>query len=86
MQGWDWVDVVKLDVEGSEGQILSYGSRNWISRIGTLIVELHQDLAPNCARALFKAFAEQDFRLSWRGENLVLTRAGNPDLRDANPT
>jgi len=72
--GWDWIDVVKLDVEGSEVQILSADNNQWIDKIGTLIIEIHQDFAPESARILFEAFADQDFHLSWRGENLVLRR------------
>jgi hypothetical protein len=70
-RGWDWIDIVKLDVEGSEVEILSGADLGWINRIGTLIVEIHQDFAPDSARVLFKAFAEQNFHLSWRGENLT---------------
>lgn len=77
-RGWDWIDVVKLDVEGSEVQILSGSSRRWIDRIGTLIIELHQDFAPESARVLFTAFSEQDFHLAWRGENLILRRTSSP--------
>jgi hypothetical protein len=75
-RGWDWIDVVKLDVEGSEVSILSPQNCRWINKIGTLIIEVHQDIAPESSRVLFQAFAEQDFRLSWRGENLVLKRTG----------
>ena len=73
-KGWDWIDVVKLDVEGSEVSILAENSEHWIDNICTLIIEIHQDIAPESARVLFKAFAEQDFHLTWRGENLVLKR------------
>jgi FkbM family methyltransferase len=81
-QGWDWIDVVKLDVEGSEVQILSADNNRWIDKIGILIIELHQDFAPESARILFEAFADQSFHLSWRGENLVLRRIQTRALAD----
>lgn len=72
-KGWDSIDVLKLDVEGSEVPILQ-DSHRWIDRIDTLIIEIHQDIAPDSAQVLFRAFADQDFHLMWRGENLVLSR------------
>ena len=78
--GWDWIDVVKLDVEGSEVAILSENIDQWIDKIGTLIIEIHQDIAPKSARVLFQAFAERDFHLSWRGENLILRRIQRPEV------
>lgn len=74
MRDWDSVDVVKLDVEGSEVEILRDNSERWIDRIGTLIVELHPTKAPAGAGSLFKAFSGQEIELSWRGENLVVQR------------
>ena len=73
-KGWDRIDVVKLDVEGAEVPLLAESSAEWIDQIDTLIVEIHQDLAPNAAGVLFAAFADRNFRLRWRGENLVLDR------------
>lgn len=73
-QGWDYIDVVKLDVEGAEVSILAENSHLWINKINILIIELHQDIDQRAAKVLFKAFSDQDFFLRWRGENLVLTR------------
>lgn len=70
--GWDFIDVLKLDVEGSEVEILSKNTEQWIDKIGTLILELHPDIDDRCARILFKAFSNRDFNLKWKGENLVL--------------
>lgn len=69
---WDFIDVLKLDVEGSEVEILSKNTEPWIDKIGTLILELHPDIDYRCSRILFKAFSNRDFILKWRGENLIL--------------
>lgn len=76
--GWDHIDVVKMDIEGSEATVLSNPSAAWLDKIDTLIIEIHQDMAPGVARILFSAFAERDFRFRWRGENLILSRIGVP--------
>lgn len=72
--GWDHIDVVKMDVEGSEAVLLADPDAPWLDRIDTLIIEIHQDTTPGVARVLFKAFADRDFHLRWRGENLVLSK------------
>jgi FkbM family methyltransferase len=71
---WPQVDVLKMDIEGSEVEVLSNNIDGWIHRVNTLIIELHQDIAPGGARALCAALAKEDFRISWRGEDLVATR------------
>jgi len=71
---WRHVDVLKMDIEGSEVEVLSRNIDGWIHRVNTLIIELHQEIAPGGARALCAALAKEDFRLAWRGEDLVATR------------
>ena len=34
MQGWDFIDILKLDIEGSEVEILSKRSELWVDKIG----------------------------------------------------
>ncbi len=72
MQGWDFIDILKLDIEGSEVEILSKHSELWVEKIGMLIIELHPSLDEKCARVLFEAFSNKDFNLQWSGENLAL--------------
>lgn len=72
--GWDFIDVLKLDVEGSEVEILSVNMEEWIDKIGMLILELHPDIDLRCTRVLFQAFSNKDFSLRWSGENLIIER------------
>lgn len=71
-KGWYFIDILKLDIEGSELEILSNGLSNWCHKVGILIIELHPAIDRKCAGILFKAFADRNFNLKWRGENLVL--------------
>ena len=72
MQGWDFIDILKLDIEGSEVEILSKHLELWVDKIGMLIIELHPGLDEKCTRVLFEAFSNKDFSLKWSGENLAL--------------
>jgi FkbM family methyltransferase len=74
LYSWPHVDVLKMDIEGAEAEVLSSNIDNWIHRVNTLIVELHQEVAPGGARALCAALSKDDFRIMWRGEDLIATR------------
>ncbi len=72
--GWDHVDILKMDIEGAETSVLAHDVDRWIDKVNVLIIELHQDVVPECSRLLCAALARADFRLSWKGEDLVATR------------
>lgn len=69
------IDCLKLDIEGSEVQVL-LNSRSWIDSIESYFVELH-DKEPGahaCKDALEYAFDGRHFKHSQSGENHVLVR------------
>lgn len=69
---WDFIDILKLDIEGSELELLSNNLSLWSHKVGMLIIELHPDIESKSAGILFSAFAGRDFDLKYRGENLLL--------------
>lgn len=72
--GIDWIDLLKVDIEGAEKEVFEY-SGAWISRVGVIAAELHDSIRPGTsttARA-----ATQQFELSWqRGETTYWARRG----------
>jgi FkbM family methyltransferase len=52
--GWARVGLLKLDIEGSEIEVLD-SSRSWIDRVDALIVELHDRILPGCTAAYERA-------------------------------
>ena len=71
--GTDWIDVLKMDIEGSEREVFMSAGR-WIERVGMIIVETHDHYRPGCTEALDRAVAGQRFSTSQSGENVVLRR------------
>jgi FkbM family methyltransferase len=43
--GWDFVDLVKIDIEGSEEELLSIDN-GWLSKVGALLLEIHPNTTP----------------------------------------
>lgn len=72
--GIDWIDVLKMDIEGSEREVFT-SADGWIERVGMIIVETHDHYRPGCTEALDRAVAGQRFSTSQSGENIVLRRA-----------
>jgi FkbM family methyltransferase len=70
--GWEHVDVLKLDIEGAEHEVFAANSAAWIDRVSVIMVELHEELSPGCGRALFSALGDRDYSVSVCGEHLVI--------------
>ncbi|HJW18347.1 MAG TPA: FkbM family methyltransferase [Flavisolibacter sp.] len=70
-QGWNHIDLVKLDVEGSEKEIFSSGYQNWLPKTRVLIVEVHDRMKKGCSKSLLNAVNSFNFSLEIAGENLV---------------
>jgi FkbM family methyltransferase len=69
------VDLLKMDIEGAEKEIFN-NSKNWIQKIDTIIIELHERAKDGCCRAFYRNTI--DFINEWSvGENIYLTRNNN---------
>jgi FkbM family methyltransferase len=75
-QGWRRIDLLKMDVEGAEAEIFRHGD-HWLDRVGVLVVELHDRIAPGCAENLYRALHGRRFAQEVVGRNVVI------DLRAA---
>jgi len=71
------LDILKLDIEGSEKEVFSENYQRWLPQTKCLIIELHDRMKPGCSRAVFSALTQYNFSFSIKGENLVFT---NNDL------
>ena len=69
--GKQHIDLLKLDVEGSEEQLFTSGFEGWIDRVRTLMIELH---GQRCRDAVFAATKDRGFTVSQSsGEYVVFT-------------
>lgn len=69
----DRIDVLKIDIEGSEIEVLN-NSKEWIDDVKTLIIELHDRFRPGCTEALQNAFIRHNYDQSQSGESIVMTK------------
>jgi len=62
------VSLLKLDIEGAEWNVFTQGSRDWLSMVDNLIVELHDRLVPGCTAALDALVQDIPHTREQRGE------------------
>lgn len=66
------IDLLKLDIEGSERELFSTDAKAWLDRVEYIIVELHDRYRPGCAKAFYTALATRNFVQEIRGENIFI--------------
>jgi FkbM family methyltransferase len=69
-----FVDVLKMDIEGAEIEVLDTAAE-WIDRVGTLVIELHERNRRGCEAALARALDGRGFSTTPSGGNLICRRA-----------
>ena len=69
--GLERIDVLKLDIEGSEVEVLN-NAQPWIATVKNLLIELHDRFRPGCTEALHRALQGWDYDESESGESVVI--------------
>lgn len=55
------IDILKLDIEGSEAVVFESGYETWLPKVRILIVEIHDYLNKNASKNLFAAISKYNF-------------------------
>jgi FkbM family methyltransferase len=67
------IDLLKLDIEGSEKEVFEENFEQWLPKTKVLIIELHDEMKKGCSRSVFSAINRYDFSFNIRGENIIFT-------------
>ncbi|MCK9402121.1 MAG: FkbM family methyltransferase [Chitinophagaceae bacterium] len=70
-QGWATIDILKLDIEGSEKEVFESGYEYWLPRTRAVIIEIHDHMRKGAGHAVFKAITQYHFSFSMQHENLI---------------
>jgi FkbM family methyltransferase len=66
------IDLLKIDIEGSELHLFSRNSDRWLGQVRFIVIELHDRLVPGCSRAFYSALISRKFSQELRGENVFV--------------
>ena len=67
------IDILKIDIEGSEKEMFEKNFEKWLPVTKTVVIELHDWMRPGCSKSVFKALGNYNFSSSFKGENLICT-------------
>lgn len=70
----DRIDLLKIDIEGSERELFSAGYESWLGLVETMVIELHDWARPGASKSVFAAVSRFDFAQSIAGEKLVFSK------------
>lgn len=71
-QNIEIIDLLKIDVEGSEVELFMQNFESWLKRTKILVIELHENLRPGCERIFHNAIQSINHRIEYSGENIVV--------------
>jgi len=80
--GFEHVDFLKLDIEGSEFEVFSTRP-SWLARVRAIAIELHDRVRPGCGMRFVESIHGTGFRLQARGEYLLCEFDGEPSAAAA---
>jgi FkbM family methyltransferase len=67
------VDILKMDIEGSEKQVFLRDT-GWLELVETIFIEIHDRLAPGAGHQIFKKMGDFDYKFDVRFEYVILDR------------
>jgi len=68
---FDYIDILKIDIEGSEKQLFKENYENWLPKTKILVIELHNMINNKISKIFFNALSKYDFDIRYKGENLI---------------
>lgn len=66
------IDLLKIDIEGSEKELFAVNYKEWLPKVGCVVIELHDWFRPGCAASFFRAVSSREYNLSFKGENVTV--------------
>ena len=57
------IDLLKIDIEGTEKELFEKNYENWLPKVKILMIETHDRMIPNCSYSVMKSLYECNFML-----------------------
>jgi FkbM family methyltransferase len=72
--GYEEIDILKLDIEGSEKEVFESGYENWLGKTKVIIIELHERMRKGAEKSFYSAIEKYNFKKEIKGENIILIK------------
>lgn len=70
-QNWNSIDILKVDIEGSEKEVFELNYENWLPKCKAIVIELHDNMKRGTSKSVFKAISQYNFSFEMQDENLI---------------
>lgn len=80
--GISFLDILKIDIEGSERFVFAENYLPWITQFEYLIIELHDRWIPNCGTVVFNALSGLNYSIEDSGYNTIIHNKGSKQSPD----
>jgi FkbM family methyltransferase len=70
--GFDRIDILKLDIEGSEKDLFSRGYDDWLDKVNIIIIELHDRKKNGCTETFYSAVDKTKWVEYKKNEKVIL--------------
>jgi FkbM family methyltransferase len=68
----DCIDLLKIDIEGSERELFDAGAPAWLDHVSIIVIEFHDRVVPGCSKAFYSALSGRNFHQEVGGENVFV--------------
>ncbi len=65
------IDILKIDIEGSEKELFEKNFDYWLSKTKLLIIEIHDGMRKGSSKAVFNALNDFEYVMELKGENHI---------------
>lgn len=74
LSGFNKIDILKLDIEGSEKELFSKNYDTWLEKVNIIVIELHDRIKEGCTKKLYSAIDKNKWKEYKKGEKVTLIR------------
>jgi FkbM family methyltransferase len=67
----NFIDILKIDIEGAEKELFSKNYESWLSKTGVIAIELHDNIDKNISAVFYNAISGRKYKEYYNGENLI---------------
>lgn len=67
----EFIDLLKIDIEGGEKELFESNYENWLPKTKYIAIELHNGIKMGSSKSFFKAISRYNFSYHNKGENLL---------------
>lgn len=70
--GFGEIDILKIDIEGSEKKLFSNNTYSWLNKVNIIMIELHDRIKDSCTKTFYSAVSKYKWKKFKKGEKIIL--------------